>query len=185
MPAQALSVPLLVRAGPAAASVATQATGPSATRGPQPVDTSWESLSDTQQSAAIGLGWSPETWADGLHVPPLSSGLSASQKLAVRELGYSSDNDWDQVPRGWVDAGSSTEEVEEPEVQTDWSGSGRSQQSDQGSTSSGATSGLRRVTLRLLAAILAGAALCVGAETAGVLPDDAPEPPKPEATATD
>ena len=179
-PAVRRAVPLLVR-GVARVDRATLATGPSAAQLPRPVDTAWDSLSDAQQSAAMVLGWTPETWGDGMHLPPLSAGLSDEQKLAVRELGYTSAADWDQVPRGWVDVGVDTEEVDTPRLDTDWSGSS-SEQADSGST--GATSGLRGVALRLLAAILTGAALCVGADTAGLLPDGH-EAPKPAAANAD
>ena len=60
-------VPLLVR------GVVDRAltTGPSsAVQLPRPGDTAWESLNESQQSAAVVLGWSPETWASGMHVPP-------------------------------------------------------------------------------------------------------------------
>jgi hypothetical protein len=171
-------VPLLVR------GVVDRAltTGPSsAVQLPRPGDTAWESLNESQQSAAVVLGWSPETWASGMHVPPLSSGLSGEQKLAVCELGYASAADWDQVPRGWIDP-ELEEEADNPRSGADWSGIVDSAQGDPGSASasgsSGAASGLRGVALRLLVAILTGAALCIGAETAGLLPD-APEPPKP------
>jgi hypothetical protein len=164
-PAVRRAVPLLVR-GVARFDRATLATGPSAAQLPRPVDTAWDSLSDTQQSAAMVLGWTPETWGDGMHLPPLSAGLSDEQKLAVRELGYTS-----------VD----TEEVDTPRLDTDWSGDS-SEQADPGST--GTTSGLRGVALRLLAAILTGAALCVGADTAGLLPDGH-EAPTPAATDAD
>ena len=174
--------PLLVR-GAAGTYGAMLSTGQSAVQRPQPVDTAWESLTDAQQSAAVVLGWSPETWSDGMHVPPLSTGLSAEQELAVRELGYTSVDDWDQIPRAWVDAGIDAEELDEPTSNTDWSGTGSSEHDD-AETGGGATSALRGMVLRLLAAVLTGAALCVGAEASGLLPDAA-ENPKPATKAID
>jgi len=150
---------------------------------PCPIDTAWDALSEGQQSAAIVLGWTQETWGDGLHVPPLSSGLSAKQTTAVRDLGYLSVEDWDALPRGWVEAGSAAPEEEEPAPDTDWSGTGSDQHEQGGDSSStgGISRGLSTMALRLLAAVIAGAALCVGAEEVGLLPD-APAPAKPAAT---
>lgn len=181
-PAVRPTVPLLVRGVARGDDRAMLSTGPSTAQLPRPVDTPWDFLSDVQQSAALVLGWTPETWGDGMHVPPLSAGLSDEQKLAVRELGYTSGADWDQLPRGWVDVAVDTEAVDNPSLDTDWSGSGSSEQDDREST--GATSGLRGVALRLLAAILSGAALCVGADTAGLLPN-ATEAPTPTAKDAD
>ena len=145
--------------------------------------TLWDTLTEGQQDAAVVLGWTPETWADALFVPPLASGLSSAQRAAVTKLGYSNLADWDALDRGWLDTETAEEEAD---AGTDWSGRGRKKagSEEESSGSRAPRSALWGPVLRLLAAGVAGAALCFAAEEAGVLPEAPPAAAAATATTT-
>jgi len=122
-------------------------------------------MSAEQQDAAGELGWSPESWRDGMHVIPLSAKMASSERSAIEALGHTAES-WDAIPRAWAAA----EPVEATDDGAGWRGDGSAREEARGGAGAG-DGGARPFVLRLLAAALGGAALCIAAEEAGLLPE--------------
>ena len=131
-----------------------------------PGATEWEGMSAEQQDAAGALGWSPESWRDGMHVIPLSAKMSSAERAAIEALGHTAES-WDAIPRAWAAA----EPVEATDDGAGWRGDGSAREEAGGSGGAAGDGGARPFVLRLLAAALGGAALCIAAEEAGLLPE--------------
>ena len=123
-------------------------------------------MSAEQQDAAGELGWSPESWRDGMHVIPLSAKMSSSERSAIEALGHTAES-WDAIPRAWAAA----EPVEATDDGAGWRGDGSAREEAGGGAGAAGDGGARPFVLRLLAAALGGAALCIAAEEAGLLPE--------------
>ena len=130
-----------------------------------PGATSWDGMSAEQQDAAGELGWSPGSWRDGMHVIPLSAKMTSSELSAIEALGHTVES-WDAIPRAWAAA----EPVEATDDGAGWRGDGSAREEARGGAGAG-DGGARPFVLRLLAAALGGAALCIAAEEAGLLPE--------------
>ena len=131
-----------------------------------PGATSWDGMSAEQQDAAGELGWSPGSWRDGMHVIPLSAKMTSSELSAIEALGHTAES-WDAIPRAWAAA----EPVEATDDGAGWRGDGSAREEAGGGAGAAGDGGARPFVLRLLAAALGGAALCIAAEEAGLLPE--------------